>query len=87
MEVKKIYCSLRNNTGNATVQVVNGTVLLERLGTTNKSDPAVVSYCAVVMFYAPSCPFCAKMAPTFNALARSFPALDVYAIDALTFSK
>ena len=82
---KKIYCKPRNYTGPALVQIVNSTVLLERLG--NKSEPTVVSYCAVVMFYTPWCPFCARVAPTYNALARAFPSLDVFAIDALTFSK
>ena len=84
---KKITCIPRNMTGNetgpVTVQIVNSTGLLQHLGAKNESD----GRCAVVLFYAPWCMFCAKVAPHYNALARAFPQLDILAIDAIHFSK
>lgn len=39
--------------------------------------------CAVVLFYSPWCVFSARAAPHFNALARVFPQISFYAIDAV----
>lgn len=39
--------------------------------------------CAVVLFYSPWCVFSARAAPHFNALARVFPHISFYAIDAV----
>ena len=38
------------------------------------------------MFYAPWCPFCADIAPHYNAIARAFYQIDILAIDAIHFS-
>jgi thiol-disulfide isomerase/thioredoxin len=46
---------------------------------TNRSSPAI---CSLVLFYAPWCPFSAKSAPHFNALARLFPDIVIMAADA-----
>ena len=45
----------------------------------NRTTPAV---CALVLFYAPWCPFSAKAAPHYNALARLYPDLVLIAVDA-----
>ena len=66
------------------VQLVNGTHLLEIFSekhnpnVTNRSMPAE---CHLVIFYAPWCPFSAKAAPHFNALARIYPDMTLYAVD------
>ena len=46
---------------------------------TNRTTPAV---CALVLFYAPWCPFSAKAGPHYNALARLYPDLVLIAVDA-----
>ena len=84
---RKIMCVGRNLTENDTapaVKLVNNTGLLSMLGLKNDSSSP---NCAIVMFYAPWCPFCSKTAPHYNALARAFPQLNVLAIDAVHFSK
>lgn len=85
-KTRKIMCVGKNITENetATIRLVNNTGLLSSLGIKNESS---APNCAVVMFYAPWCVFCAKTAPHYNALARAFPQLDVMAIDAIHFSK
>ena len=88
---RRIHCiakniSAENATGDghpAQVDIVNSTQLLLRLGQVNETQ----GHCAVVLFYAPWCTFCARVAPHYNALARAFPQLDVLAIDAVHFSK
>ena len=84
---KKITCIPRNLTENETfvneVDIVNSTGLLHHLGAKNESE----GRCAVVLFYAPWCMFCASIGPHYNALARAFPQLHVLAIDAAHFSK
>lgn len=72
-----------NETYMPIVKILSSTELLDRLG--NKNDYS--NNCAVVLFFAPWCTFCARVGPHFNALARVFPQLDVYAIDAAHFSK
>jgi len=44
-------------------------------------------WCMVANFYAPYCPFCARLAPYYNALPRVFPRLYVIAVDATDYSK
>ena len=63
------------------VKLVNNTALMSLLTQNNTNT------CAVVLFFAPWCQFCADVAPHFNALARVFPQLHVLAIDAIHFSK
>lgn len=64
---------------------MNGTTLISFLNDqavgniTNRTTPAV---CSMVLFYAPWCPFSAKAAPHYNALARLFPDLYFVAVDA-----
>jgi thiol-disulfide isomerase/thioredoxin len=66
------------------VKIINNTRLLQMLNF-EKND--TLSDCVLVIFYAPWCRFCAKVAPSFNALARAFPDLDIVAVDAAHFSK
>lgn len=86
---RKVKCVPRNDTEayNSTVRpevtILNSTELMDRLGSKNESN----NHCALVLFYAPWCVFSAKAAPHFNALARVFPQLDVFAINAAHFSK
>jgi thiol-disulfide isomerase/thioredoxin len=81
---RKIVCLKRNKTENVSesVQQVNSTELLLKLNSKNDTS----GNCAVVMFYAPWCMFCAETAPHYNALARAFPEIDVLAIDAIHFN-
>jgi len=44
-------------------------------------------WCMIVNFYAPYCPFSARLAPYYNALPRVFPRLYVIAVDATDYSK
>ena len=89
-EIKKITCRPRNvSAANETdmyvpmVKLVTSKELLQRLSITNDTH----ANCIVVMFYAPWCPFCAKVAPHFNALPKVFPQIDFMAIDAINFNK
>jgi len=79
---RRFKCVPRNVTQQR-VRIVTSAELVQMLGPKNESR----GYCAVVMFYAPWCVFCARVAPHYNALARAFPQLDVLAIDAMHFSK
>ncbi|XP_069124791.1 thioredoxin domain-containing protein 15-like [Argopecten irradians] len=83
----RFQCSGRNytdeNVTDFTVKIVNNTGLLNAL---NFDKNESVSDCVLVLFFAPWCPFCAKMAPNYNALARAFPQLEVLAVDAAQFS-
>jgi len=44
----------------------------------NRSSPAL---CSATLFFADWCPFSATAAPHYNALARAFPHLPLYAVD------
>ena len=44
-------------------------------------NPSYTNICAVVMFYAPWCPYSVEFARRFNALGRSFRELPVLALD------
>ena len=89
-ESKKIICRPRNvSAANETdlyvpmVKLITSKELLNRLSITNDTH----ANCIVVMFYAPWCPFCAKVAPHFNALPKVFPQIDFMAIDAINYNK
>jgi len=71
--------------GAAAVQLFNSSRLLSHLG--SRSNSSTFGRCTVVLFYAPWCTFCVRLAPHYNALARAFPTLDVVAIDAYHFSR
>ena len=75
--------NVQNNV--AMVQLFNSSHLLSHLG--SRSNSSVFGRCTVVLFYAPWCMFCVRLAPHYNALARAFPTLDVVAIDAYQFSR
>ena len=68
-----------------TVQVFNSSQLLSHLG--SRANSSILGRCSVVLFYAPWCTFCVRLAPHYNALARAFPTLDIIAIDAYHFSR
>ena len=67
------------------MEVLNGTALISVLNdqsntnVTNRTTPAI---CSLVLFYAPWCPFSARAAPHYNALARLYPDLVLMAVDA-----
>ena len=89
---RRIICSQRRlpadsaaNSSIPAVHIVNSSELLAQLGT--RANSSIVGRCTVVLFYAPWCLFCARLAPHYNALARAFPSLDVVAIDAFHFSR
>lgn len=67
------------------VHIFNSSQLLSHLG--SRSNSSIFGRCTVVLFYAPWCTFCVRLAPQYNALARVFPTLDVVAIDAYQFSR
>ena len=87
-DLPKWHCRQGNNTErNASLQrvlVVDADKLLRWVNTStdNQSDA-----CAVVLFYTPYCPFCAKLAPLYNALGRVFSSLPVLAIDAYKYHR
>lgn len=66
------------------VCLVNSSQLLESLKFSNDSK---FGNCLLVFFYTSWCPFCAKVAPHYNALARVFPSLQTVAIDAVKFNR
>ena len=86
---KKMTClpskGLNETFGENRVEVLNATSFLAKLNeqsnnnVTNRTTPAV---CSLVLFYASWCPFSAKAAPHYNALARLFPDLVLLAVDA-----
>lgn len=89
--VKRVFCLTANLTNSTdqemaepVVLMLNNTEFQARLveeynsNVTNRSSAAP---CSLTMFYAPWCPFSASAAPHFNALARIFPDLRLYAVD------
>lgn len=86
---KKMTClplkGLNETFGENRVDVLNATSFLAKLNeqsnnnVTNRTMPAV---CSLVLFYASWCPFSAKAAPHYNALARLYPDLVLLAVDA-----
>lgn len=80
----KFTCIGKNYTAeNASVMIVNNTELLSILSFDNNSTEGD---CVLVLFFVPYCRFCAAMAPSFNALARVYPQLNIIAVDAAQFS-
>lgn len=81
----KFTCIGRNYTAeNTSVMIVNNTQLLSILSFDNNNTEGD---CVLVLFFVPYCRFCADMAPSFNALVRVYPQLNVIAVDAAQFSK
>lgn len=64
------------------VQLINGTMLIKIFSAPANNSTA--GECSIVMFYSPYCVFSARAAPHFNALARVFPGVKCYAVDAMT---
>lgn len=69
-----------------TVEIVNASQLVKLLHV----NPEITSRdmeadCLLVFFYARACPFSAKAAPHFNALARAYPNVKMVALDALKY--
>ena len=68
----------------STVQLLNGSFyqisLAEEFNSsvTNRSQPAT---CSLTLFFASWCDFSAAAAPHYNALARVFPQIKMYAVD------
>lgn len=80
----KFTCIGRNYTAeNASVMIVNNTQLLSILSFDNNNTEGD---CVLVLFFVPYCRFCAAMAPSFNAIARVYPQLNIIAVDAAQFS-
>jgi len=79
------YTSPNTQHSVATVQLFNSSQLLSHLG--SRANSSILGRCSIVLFYAPWCTFCVRLAPHYNALARAFPTLDVIAIDAYHFSR
>lgn len=80
----KFTCIGKNYTAeNASVMIVNNTQLLSILSFDNNNTEGD---CVLVLFLVPYCRFCAAMAPSFNALARVYPQLNIIAVDAAQFS-
>ena len=80
----KWFCRGRNNSqSNETlpqnVVIVNSEELLTLI---NKTTDNETDTCAVVLFFTQYCPFCAKLAPMYNALGRVYNNLPILAIDA-----
>lgn len=61
------------------VVIVNSDELLRKINSSNDNES---DSCAIVLFYTNYCPFCAKLAPLYNALGRVYGNLPVLAIDA-----
>ncbi|XP_061191278.1 thioredoxin domain-containing protein 15-like [Saccostrea echinata] len=80
----KFTCIGRNyTTENASVTIVNNTQLLSILSFDKNETEGD---CVLVLFFVPYCRFCSDMAPSFNALARVYPQLNIIAVDAAQFS-
>lgn len=80
----KFTCIGRNyTTENASVTIVNNTQLLSILSFDKNETEGD---CVLVLFFVPYCRFCSNMAPSFNALARVYPQLNIIAVDAAQFS-
>lgn len=89
--VNRKYYNCKPFNGNGTLISINSIkelvdLLASDLNTTtpiSKNARNNVGNCALVLFYARSCPSSAQLAPHFNALPRQFPNLKVAAVDAL----
>ncbi|XP_026473909.1 thioredoxin domain-containing protein 15 [Ctenocephalides felis] len=80
-QVKHVECE--KNSGNAAVEIVNRTELLQLLlPVGNATSSHQSGRCLLIFFYAPFCPFSSMAAPYFNALPRVFPDIKMAALDA-----
>ena len=61
------------------VVIVNSEELLKLINATTDNE---TDSCAVALFFTQYCPFCAKLAPLYNALGRVYNSLPILAIDA-----
>ncbi|KAJ1356929.1 hypothetical protein KIN20_014904 [Parelaphostrongylus tenuis] len=69
----------------STVEVMNSSTLL---GILQHTDTYKRMWCMVTLFYAPTCPFSARIAPYFNALPKMYNgSIKFIALDATEFSK
>jgi len=86
---KRVVCLTHNPTNTSdqiepVVRILNNTEFQARLtdelnsSVSNRSEAA---HCSITFFYAPWCEFSAAAAPHFNALARVFPDIKMYAVD------
>ncbi|KJH42615.1 thioredoxin [Dictyocaulus viviparus] len=74
-----------NNEKLFTVDIMNASTLLSILPHT---DMYKRTWCMVTLFYAPMCPFSARIAPFFNALPKIYNgSIKFVALDATEFSK
>ncbi|KAH6921454.1 hypothetical protein HPB50_000602 [Hyalomma asiaticum] len=69
-----------------TLQIINGTALLQELSPAPNKTNSTAGRCIVVTFYSPYCNFCANAAPYVNALPAAFPDLEFYAVDVVKSS-
>ncbi|XP_037271102.2 thioredoxin domain-containing protein bug [Rhipicephalus microplus] len=69
-----------------TLQLINGTALLQELSPAPNKTNSTGGRCIVVTFYSPYCNFCAGAAPYVNALPAAFPDLEFYAVDVVKSS-
>ncbi|VDM61583.1 unnamed protein product [Angiostrongylus costaricensis] len=69
----------------STVEIMNSSTLL---GLLQHTDTYKRMWCMVTLFYAPTCPFSALIAPYFNALPKMYNgSIKFIALDATEFSK
>lgn len=73
--------------GNGTLEIINSlkevVTMLAPHG--NNTKRTAEGNCALVLFYAKTCPISAVVAPHFNAVAKLFPDIRIGAIDAFRF--
>lgn len=73
--------------GNGTLQIINSlkevVTMLAPHG--NNTKRTAEGNCALVLFYAKTCPISAVVAPHFNAVSKLFPDIRIGAIDAFRF--
>ncbi|KAK6750384.1 hypothetical protein RB195_002390 [Necator americanus] len=68
-----------------TVDIVNASTLLRML---QHTDPYKRTWCMITLFYSPTCPFSARLAPHFNALPQMYNgSIKFIAFDATEFTK
>ncbi|EPB70371.1 thioredoxin [Ancylostoma ceylanicum] len=69
----------------STVDIVNASTLLRML---QHTDPYKRTWCMITLFYSPTCPFSARLAPYFNALPNMYSgSIKFVAFDATEFTK
>ncbi|XGW27772.1 hypothetical protein V3C99_007949 [Haemonchus contortus] len=69
----------------STIEVLNASTLLEML---HHTDVYKRTWCMVTLFYSPTCPFSARVAPYFNALPQLYNnTIKFAAFDATEFTK